>query len=68
MLEALKSSGKLVAFISTKSGTYKSPWCRVMTKNPGGESFFPSTVYNVRCVFSGCDAAFPRNTLDFPTV
>ena len=44
VLEALESSGKLVGFISTKSGTYKSPWCRVMAKNPGGGIFFPSTV------------------------
>ena len=28
----LKTSGRSVGFISTCSGTYTSPWCRVMSK------------------------------------
>ena len=32
-LNAFKRSGKLVGSISTCPRTYKSPWCRVMTKN-----------------------------------
>ena len=30
----LERSGRSVGFISTYSGTYTSPWCRVMTKKP----------------------------------
>ena len=32
VLDGLKSYMKLVGVISTTPGTYKSPWCRVMTK------------------------------------
>ena len=46
-LEGLGSSGRLVGTISTYPGTYKSPWSRVMAKNPPGRFFLPSTV--VRC-------------------
>ena len=46
-LEGFKSSGKLVGSISTTPGTYWSPWCRVMTKNPGG-IFLPSTISKQR--------------------
>ena len=41
VLEGLGSSGRLVGTISTSAGTYKCPWSRVMTKNPGGELFRP---------------------------
>ena len=42
VLEGLESSGKPVGKKSTYPGTYKSPWCRVMTKNPGGNFLFRS--------------------------
>ena len=40
VLEGLESSGKPVGKNYTNPGTYKSQWCRVMTKNPGGNFFF----------------------------
>ena len=33
----LERSGRSGGFISTYSGTYQSPWCRVMSKNPKNE-------------------------------
>ena len=59
VLEALESSEKLVGFVSTKSGTYKFPWCRVIAKNPGGESFFPSTVYCLNNTIAGPRFSIP---------
>ena len=36
VLEGLKSSGKLVGFISTYPGTSPTSWCRVLAKKPPG--------------------------------
>ena len=44
-MEGLGSSGRLVGTISTDPGTYTCPWSGVMAKNPGGELFRSSPVY-----------------------